>query len=104
MQYAPEFHTALITVSSIFMAIAGIIATILVSRENIGGRMKKSTKVYIQLVLGSIVLGILSITFALSWFSLPSGSSTNGAIVALLFQFLLMYFSLWRLINDPEKR
>jgi hypothetical protein len=100
MQYAPEFHTALITVSSIFILVAGIMVTILVSRET---TIKLLPKTYIQLALGSIAFGIISIICALVWFVVMNEVLTQGAILALIFQSIAAFVPLWQLIGHFEK-
>ena len=101
MQYALEFHTALITVSSVFMAIAGIMVAIALSRENTD---RKLSRLFIGLVLGSLIPGILSMVFALTWFSTPADSKTIMAVILLLVQFLVMYLPLWGLLTALIRR
>ena len=101
MQYAPEYHTALIAISSVFMAIAGIIVAILVSRGTTNERLNRLSTL---LELVSILPGTLCMIYALSWFSSASGDDTLVAQVALIVQFLLMYAPLWALIRNLIKR
>jgi hypothetical protein len=106
MQYAPEFHTALITVSSILIAVAGIMVTVLVSGGTVDKLLKKiklSKKIYIGLVLGSIALGIISIVCALFWFVVVKWSLTWGALVALISQSIFTFVPLWRLIGHLDE-
>ena len=100
MQYAPEFHTALIAVSSTFMAIAGIIVAIVLSRPD---AFERRNRVLIQLELGSIIPGVISMILALTWFSVALDRYTITAAIALICQFFLMYFPLWGLIRDLDR-
>ena len=91
LQYALEFHTALIAVSSTFMVIAGIIVAMFVSREDARDRLNR---LCIQLELASIAPGVISVIVALSWFLAPSEDGTLTATIALGVQFGLMYLPL----------
>jgi len=101
MEYPAEFHTGLITVSSIFMAIGGIIAAVVASREDIARQLGRHS---IRLVLASILFGVPCVVFALVWFAAPSEGPTTMAIIFLVFQSVFMFAPLWRLINSLTKR
>jgi len=109
MQYAPEFHTALITVSSIFIAVAGIMLTILVSTETLERVLKRAKlprKLYMGMLLTSILFGAASIILALAWFVSMNKYLTEGAMLTLTVQAIDTFILLWRLIghfDEPEQ-
>lgn len=91
MEHALEFHTALIAISSTFMAVAGIIVAILISRKDGHERVHR---LCILLVLMSVGCGAISVVFGLSWFSAECEALTLLARLGLMFQSLLLFVPL----------
>jgi len=109
MQYPAEFHTALITVSSILILVAGVMVRIVVPERAVERLRRKtglSRGAYINFSLGSMVFGVVSIGLALAWFGVGGSSFTGGAVITLVGQSGMAFGPLWRLMryfDEPEE-
>jgi MFS family permease len=94
MQYPTEYMTALIAVSAAFMAVAGIIVGFVATRN---GRQRDIwlDRMIILAGLGSVVLGFVTMSYALLWFAYPEDSFRSTAQYCLLSQFAFVYVPLW---------
>lgn len=102
MVHAVEYHSALITVSSVFVGIAGIVFAVVLSHEST--IFKPIIRWFISLSLISIFAGIICMIFALTWFSLPSDSATLVSGIALIIQFACIFSPLVTLIQPYLNR
>ena len=90
--YPVDYMTALMTMSSALLAIAGIIIGFVVTRE--GDKESKWGKLVIATSTFSVIAGVLTMVYVLDWFNSPANVLHNDAIWGLLIQFLLVYLPL----------
>lgn len=98
-QYLPEFHTAIINISSVLIAVASIITTLLAkeTHSSVTDRpIKKERFLWyiIACLVGSLIFGILAMWYAAGWFLVNNVTRSFQAIYFLLIQLLLVFVPL----------
>jgi len=97
MEYPVEYHSALITLSSVLIGAAGIILAIVLSNNNT--IFQQIIGWFIVMLSISIVAGIISMIFTLDWF-IGVGNVDNWiAGIALIIQFTFILIPLATLVQ-----
>jgi len=102
MAYPGEYYSSIITVSSVFIGIAGIVFAIILSSEK--KVFREIIGWFILFLTGSIIAGILCMIFALDWLDKPSGGAAAVTGIALIIQFVLIILPLGVLIQPYLSR
>lgn len=89
MQYAPEYVTALMVVSTAFLAVSGVILAIFASKDDDKRTNREELAIYFSAF--SVIAGLVSMIYAMNWFGNPTDSGLNAARSFLLAQFVLLY-------------
>ena len=96
MEHAQNYVNSLITVPSVFIAIAGILIVLRV-------RQAKLRSAIAQLLLYSIFPGIGAIIFAQWWFAVPTDGKVIVAILFSSLQLILVMVSLFLLVYSSSE-
>ena len=97
MEYPVEYHSALITISSVLIGVAGIILAVVLSNKNT--IFQQIIGWFVVMLAISIVAGIISMIFTLNWFISVGNVSNWIAGIALIFQFILIIVPLATLVQ-----
>jgi uncharacterized membrane protein len=100
MQYPAEYITALIIISAAFVVVAGIVLALIAGKDDDKRSAREKKSIFYSAC--SIAFGIISMIFALNWFSTASDTSKTFALTFLIIQFILFYLPLlWLGFIEP---
>ncbi|MFX1539000.1 MAG: hypothetical protein ACFFDI_32860 [Promethearchaeota archaeon] len=97
MTYPQDYMHSIITISSVLIAVAGILIAIRVNRDTLRNAIS-------QLLLFSIFPGIGALVFAQWWFAIPVDGRAIVSILFLSLQLILVMVPLFLLVYSSSRK